>query len=170
MMQTRSSVLLAAAVAIALPAVSWAVSLRPNKPTDDTICDLGPNTTGNLGSLVFVPGNARVSDQADLLFRVGAGFVSSRCADGQTLVVHGDAARQLDQASLEKIAHSACASSTVVRTSVPFTTNLNRMVPGFELRCPISKQKQLADDLARLNQEESVEALAKRLASRRDAR
>lgn len=170
MLLTRISLLLTLVVTCASPVPASAVSLRPNKPTDTSICDLGPNTTGNLGSLVFVPSNARVGDQADLLFRVAASFVASRCADGQTLVVHGDAARQLDLTALEKIAHSACSSASVVRSAVPYTTNLNRTLPGFELRCPISKQKQLAEEVEKLNQEETVEAFAKRLASRTSQR
>jgi len=147
------------------PAV--AVSIRPNKPTDATVCDLGPNTTSYLAKLVFVSADARPEDQLEVLYRAGASFVASHCKDGQILVLHGESARRLEASALEKIAASSCAVANIARTDVPYVSNLSKTLPGFELRCPISKQAQLSAEMDGMDRAESLETFIKRTATRR---
>ena len=146
---------------------AMAVSIRPNKPTDATVCDLGPNTTSYLSKLVFVSADARPEDQLEVLYRAGASFVASQCKDGQILVLHGETARRLDASAIERIAASSCAVASIARSDVPYVSNLSKTLPGFELRCPITKQSQLAAEMDGMNRAESLEAFIKRTATRR---
>ena len=118
---------------------SFAVSLRPNKATDNSICDLGPNTTEGLTRLAYVSAEASHEDQVEAIVRIGSSFVTSKCSNGQILILHGKATDRLHTGAMERLSNSLCTASSVTRTSVPYVSSLNRSSEGFELRCPISK-------------------------------
>lgn len=140
-----------------------AVALRPEKATDISVCDLGPNTTAVLARRTLVPGDASSKDQADAYFRLAAKFVVSNCLAGQVLIVHGESSDPVDSASLTQLANTTCIAADVRRNDVPFSY-AGRNKPGFELRCQITKLEVLVDRLAELERTESTEALYGRMA------
>lgn len=158
----RGVVTLAFLAAVAAVPVE-AVSLRPNKASDDTVCDLTHDTIGYLGGLMLIPAAASHKDQLDAYFRLAATFVSSKCANGQLLIVQGAASSAIDSASLPQVSNASCAASTVSRTevSIPF---MGKSEPGFELRCVISKRDELAAKLADLEHTDPMASLKARLA------
>lgn len=66
-----------------------AVALRPNKTTDDSVCDLTHHTNLYLGSKTLVPSVAQTKDKVDAYFRLAGEFVASKCKNGQLLMVRG---------------------------------------------------------------------------------
>lgn len=151
-------------IAFGIHTAAQAVSMRPNKATDDTVCDLTHNTTGYLGSVLLIPAGAAPKDQIDAFFRLAASFVASKCSNGQLLILQGLAAVGVDPPSLTQVANSACASAGVKRSevSVPLA---GQAEPGFELRCVISKREELAAKLAELERADPMESLKARLAA-----
>lgn len=139
-----------------------AVSLRPNKATDDTVCDLTHDTIGYLGGSMLVPAAASQKDQLDAYFRLAATFVSSKCANGQLLILQGASSSAIDSTSLPQVSNASCAAATVSRAevSIPF---MGRSEPGFELRCVISKRDELTATLASLERSDPMAALKARL-------
>ena len=140
----------AAAFLTTLNDTAEAVALRPNKATDDTVCDLSHNTNAFLGGSVLIPGDAPYKDQFDAFFRLAATFVATKCANGQLLILQGSSSVSVDRPTLTEVANAACTVAAVSRTevSVPFIAGESR--PGFELRCVISKREELAAKLAEL--------------------
>ena len=66
---------LAAAVAASMllaAETADAVSLRPNKTTDESVCDLTHDTNAYLSSKVLVPAAADQKDQVEALYRLAA--------------------------------------------------------------------------------------------------
>ena len=141
-----------------------AVSLRPNKVTDDSVCDLAPNTTGFLGGIVLIPAASNYKDQVDAYYRLGATFVATKCMDGQVLILQAMADLPAAAAALSQIANSACVASTVARSEVqvPF---MGGSEPGFELRCTISKRDELVARLADMERSDPLDSLRARLVS-----
>lgn len=160
----------AAALLTTLNGIAEGVSLRPNKVTDDSVCDLSPNTNAFLGGSVLIPGDAPYKDQFDAFFRLAATFVASKCANGQLLILQGSSSVSVDRPTLTEVANAACIVAAVSRTevSVPFIAGESR--PGFELRCVISKREDLAAKLAELERADPLDSLKARLqAAARDS-
>ena len=67
----------AALTTVVMTTSSVAVSLRPNKATDDSVCDLAHDTNLFLGSKVLVPSVATKKDQVDAFFRLAAASMAS---------------------------------------------------------------------------------------------
>jgi hypothetical protein len=151
-------------IALGIHTTAQAVSMRPNKATDDSVCDLAHNTTGYLGSVLLIPAGAAPKDQIDAFFRLAATFVTSKCSNGQLLILQGLAAVSVDPPSLIQVANSACASARVKRSEVAVPL-AGQAEPGFELRCEISKREELAAKLAELERADSMESLKARLAT-----
>jgi len=139
-----------------------AVALRPNKATDNTVCDLTHDTNAYLSSIVFVPAAASLKDQVDALFRLAANFVASKCSNGQLLMLQGSSDIDVDTPSLTEIANSACSVASVVRTEIKRTVG-ERSKPGFELRCPITKHEELVQRLEDLERTDPMESLRARM-------
>ena len=55
-----------------------AVALRPNKTTDDSVCDLTHHTNLYLGSKTLVPSVAQTKDKVDAYFRLAGEFVAGK--------------------------------------------------------------------------------------------
>lgn len=155
---------LSIAIVLGIHTTAQAVSMRPNKATDDSVCDLGHNTTGYLGSVLLIPAGAAPKDQVDAFFRLAALFITSKCSNGQLLILQGLATVSVDPPSLTQVADSACTSAGVKRSevSVPLA---GQAEPGFELRCVISKREELAAKLADLERADPMELLKARLAA-----
>jgi len=148
-------------VAATTPPVG-AVSLRPNKATDNTVCDLTHDTNAYTSSMVLVPAVASQKDQVDALFRLAAQFVASKCSNGQLLMLQGSSEVNVDAPSLTEVANSACSVATVVRTEIKRTVG-ERSKPGFELRCTITKHEQLLQKLADLERADPMDSLKARM-------
>ncbi len=129
----------AASVTLGATTPAGAVALRPNKSTDDTVCDLTHHTNAYLGSKTLVPSVASSNDQIDAYFRLAAQFITSNCRDGQLLMLQGNASSSIDTRSLNEVASSACTIASVARSDVTLTGG-GMTRPGFELRCTIVKQ------------------------------
>ena len=153
----------AAALLTTLNDTAEAVALRPNKATDDTVCDLSHNTNAFLGGSVLIPGEAPYKDQFDAIFRLAATFGATKCANGQLLILQGSSSVSVDRPTLTEVANAACTVAAVSRTevSVPFIAGESR--PGFELRCVISKREELAVKLAELERADPLDSLKARL-------
>ena len=153
----------AAALLTTLNDTAEAVALRPNKATDDTVCDLSHNTNAFLGGSVLIPGDAPYKDQFDAFFRLAATFVATKCANGQLLILQGSSSVSVDKPTLTEVANAACTVAAVSRmeVSVPFIAGESR--PGFELRCVISKREELAVKLAELERADPLDSLKARL-------
>ena len=139
-----------------------AVSLRPNKATDDSVCDLTHDTNAYLGSTVLVPAVASSKDQVDAFFRLAASFVASKCKNGQVLILQGMSNSGVDANSLSQLANSSCSVSAVSRTEITVSF-VGHAQPGFELRCPISKHDELVQKLADLERTEPMDSLKARM-------
>jgi hypothetical protein len=153
----------AAALLATLTGIVGAVALRPNKVTDDSVCDLSHNTNAYLGGSVLIPGDAPYKDQFDAFFRLAATFVATKRANGQLLILQGSSSVSVDRPTLTEVANAACAVAAVSRTevSIPFIAGESR--PGFELRCVISKREDLAARLAEMERSDPLDSLKARL-------
>lgn len=161
----RSMLMFAAATCLfAWTESAQAVSLRPGKATDDSVCDLGHDTIGFLGGSVLIPSSATPKDQVDGYFRLGATFVALKCADGQLLILQGLSSSSIASPALQQIASSACPVAAISRSEVSVPV-VGRALPGFELRCVISKREELAAKLAELERADPMESLKARLAA-----
>ena len=165
-MQVQHSALVFAAVTsfFACTESAQAVSLRTGKATDDSVCDLGHDTIGFLGGSMLIPSSATPKDQVDGYFRLGATFVALKCGNGQMLILQGLAGSSSASPALQQIASSACPVASISRSEVSVPV-VGRALPGFELRCVISKREELAAKLAELERTDPRESLKARLAA-----
>lgn len=141
-----------------------AVALRPNKATDDSVCDLAHDTNLFLGSKTLVPSAAAKKDQVDAFFRLAASFIATKCRNGQLLVVQGATASSVDVQSLSEVANSACPVAGVVRSEVKLPLG-DVTQAGFELRCTILKHDELVARLNELERTDPMDTLKARLAA-----
>lgn len=151
----------ALALASTAPPAS-AVSLAPNKITDDSVCDLAPSTNYLVSRSFLVPADGSHDAQVEAYWRLAADFISTRCADGQLLIIHGSSEDRSHVDTLERVANSACTVAAVQRREVPYVL-ATRTEKGFELRCVMSKHAQLTKTLAEREQAEPREALQARM-------
>lgn len=140
-----------------------------NKSPDDSLCDLGPNTTEVLSRKILVP--PPIDDRrwydgqwAEAYARLAARFVVSSCSNGQVLILHTENTRPLDAAYLPLLASALCleADSTLTERSTK-STKTGEQQRRFELRCKITKFGKFKADLERLEKRESTETLIGRL-------
>jgi hypothetical protein len=151
-----------AAVVLGLSEPARAVALRPNKATDDSVCDLTHHTNLYLGSKTLVPAVASTKDQIDAFFRLAGTFVASKCRNGQLLMVQGSSSNNTDVRSLTELANSSCAIASISRseTTIPIG---ERTIPAFELRCTILKHDELVTKLNELEKADPMESLKARM-------
>ena len=148
---------------VAIGTTSLAVSLRPGRTTDLSVCDMAHNTNGFFGGKLLVPAVAAPKDQVDAYFRMGATFVASDCSDGQVLILQGSSDVDVDTPSLTQVAYSACKVADVKRTESLASAG-DYSYPTFELRCTIVKHGALRKQLSDLELTDSMESLKARLA------
>lgn len=151
-----------ALLSLLVSTTSDAVALRPNKATDDSVCDLSHDTNAFLGSTVLVPAVASTKDQIDAFFRLSASFVAAKCSNGQVLILQGVSSINIDAPSLSQVASSSCSVASIVRTEM-ISSYGGRSKPSFELRCTISKHDELVHKLADLERTDPMESLKARM-------
>ena len=142
-----------------------AVSLRPNKATDESVCDLTHDTNAFLTLKVLVPAAADQKDQVEALYRLAAEFIASNCRDGQILLLQGSSSVNVDAPSLTEVANSACSVASVERTEIRRSQG-DRVKTGFQLRCMISKHEGLVKSLADRERAESCSVIKARMYSK----
>lgn len=164
-MPHNSALLLAFAASLALgPLTSSAVSLRPGKTTDASVCDLGPDTTTFLGQQVLVPATANGNDKISAYVRLAGAFVAEHCSNGQLLLLQGSTDLPSDGPALNEVASSSCMVADI-RRSEGRASNGPYTYGTFELKCPISKLEQFRAKLQGLEAQDPMTALKARLAA-----
>lgn len=115
-------------------------ALRPNKATDTSVCDLGPDTTAVLGRKLWVPTEINIELQAEAYVRLASRFVTANCAQGQLLILHSPDSSRLDSKALPEVAARLCVMADVARSAVTSRSAVSdEELVGFELRCRIAK-------------------------------
>lgn len=155
---------------LAVPLASFAmqasaVSFWNNQITDDSVCDLSPSTSVRISQKIAVPAGSDVSDAADAYFRVAATFVVSKCSNRQVLILHGRNELPFDAVYLRDLANSACTAATVQQSPLNISW-MNREIPGFQLKCVISKHSTLKATLVEREKKEPLPALLSRIQQR----
>jgi len=148
-----------------MPIVADATALRPGKATDDSVCDLGPDTNQAIASKTLIPGILPDHLQADAYRRLATRFVVNSCKQGQLLIVHARQATSVDSTSLQEVASSLCVISMINRTEIT-TPSPHASAPvnhGFELRCQITKLEQLRASFAEQEKADPTDAFIARL-------
>jgi hypothetical protein len=143
------------------------VSLRADTAPADSLCDLGPNTTGILGRKISGPTlaeGAPFNQWSEVYVRLAARFVLSSCSNGQTLILHSENTRPLDVAYLPFLSNALCLKEDGTYTEVLSRSGTTgEQQRGFELRCKITKLDKVKADLEQLEKRESTESLIARL-------
>ena len=132
-----------------------AVSLS-GKPTDDTVCDLAPNTTHWLGQRTFVP--ARTPKLDAIYSRLAMHFIVETCRHGQTLILHSDDGSNLDARYFTLVGTTLCGAANLVREPAATAEETH----AFRIRCRISR---MGEARAWLNQVEARESTQEMLAA-----
>ena len=158
---------LAFAFALALCAslgVAISATIRPQKPTDDSVCDLAPNTVEALARRALVPARLPLDVQSAAYGRIAAQFVVRACGQGQVLILHTRDGDQLDSRLLPELAGSLCSAADVARRETVERSSLTgEELKGFELRCKITKLARFKSDFEEKEALESTEAYLKKL-------
>lgn len=142
-MKSSGLLVMSLAMAAAASGAVWAASLRLDKRTDATVCDLAPNTTEVLGRKAFVPANVRVEERSEAYMRLAFRFIAASCSNHQLLILHGEDALAPDAKYMPNVAGELCTSAEIVRTEVTSTSIISgEPLRGFELRCRITKFEQ----------------------------
>lgn len=144
-----------------MSAASHAYSLW-NRDTDDSVCDLSPNTSYKLTTRTFVEAGTRDLDH--IYTRLALRAVTQNCKDGQTLILHSDDGDEYDARWFKATANKLCAIADVRRSSVA----TSQRPQAFEMRCQISKIKEASDWLTKTEAEKSTEAMIAEGAPRHD--
>jgi len=143
------------------------VSPQADRAPEDSLCDLGPNTTGILGRKIPGPTlaeGAPFNQWSEIYVRLAARFVASSCSNGQILVLHSENTRPLDVAYLPFLASALCLKEDITDTKVLSKSGTTgEQQRGFELRCKITKLEKVKADLEQLEKRESTESLIARL-------
>lgn len=160
-MNLRTATILAC-LAMFVAQAAHAVALRPNKSTDDSVCDLTHDTNYYLGQKTLVPAVASSKDQIDAFFRLAAEFVVSKCRNGQVLLLQGSSSNNTDVRSLTAVAEGACAIASIARAETTIAFG-DRTVPAFDLRCTILKHDELGAKLNELEKTDPMDTLKARM-------
>jgi hypothetical protein len=130
-----------------------AVSLS-GRSSDDSVCDLTPSTSYNLSkNVLFV--EAGTFDEAEIYQRIALRFITSRCRDGQVLLMHSDFGDGLDDRFFRGVAGQVCSMAQVQRES----TATSEAPSSFQIRCPIRRIKDAAAYLASSERTKTTEAM-----------
>jgi hypothetical protein len=121
-----------------------ATALRTGKVTDDSVCDLGPNTSAVIGMKVLIPAGRRPAMETEAYRRMATSFIATKCSQGQMLILQSGSSDVIDSRYLPEVAASACVVADIRRAQ---TTSVNEIdgqeVHGFDLRCTITKLDKL---------------------------
>lgn len=150
-------VVLNIATVTATPAHAWCF-VGKACATDDSVCDMGTNTTEHLGYRTFVRGNA--PREVEIYERLAYREIIGHCQNGQLLILHSDGSLDFDTSILSDVAKRFCVVASIERTPVHSRQELTgRDLTGFELRCPISKMIQFREEYKAMEAKESTAQL-----------
>jgi hypothetical protein len=122
-------------------------------PTDDSVCDLAPNTSSKLSRGTFVDAGTRNEDS--IYERLALRKVVENCANGQTLILHAKFGTRLEDAYFSSVAARVCAAAGVTRESRATTDYPN----AFQTKCTIQKLDQARAWLTAAEQRISTEQM-----------
>ncbi|MGB7991435.1 MAG: hypothetical protein WCF44_18685 [Candidatus Methylophosphatis roskildensis] len=106
--------------------------------TDDSVCDMGRNTTRLLEARTFVWSGS--PHKTEIYTRLSAQQILDHCQDGQQLVLHSDGQLSRDDRILSDVAKSFCRVSSISRTAMNSVEPVSgKPLIGFESKCIISK-------------------------------
>ncbi len=125
---------------IPLAAQAWCFGPR-GCVTDDSVCDMGRNTTSLLSSQTFVwSENPR---KIEIYTRLSAAQILEHCKDGQQLILNSNGSLSRDEAVLSNVANSFCRVSSISRSPVHAVRPISgEPTVGFESKCIISKMEE----------------------------
>jgi len=112
--------------------IGHTVSLA-NRETDESVCDLAPLTTYRLGLKPFVPAGTR--NESEIYFRIAIKFITEKCINNQTLLLHSEMGTTFDDEYFRKISYQVCKPIDIRRESA----GTENYPEGFMIRCPITK-------------------------------
>jgi len=141
----------------------YGASLANGKATDESVCDMTPNTTGLIARSTLIPADSPAQIQTDVYFRLSARFVSDHCSDGQVLILGSRTGDSIDQAVLTKLANLACVVADVSRVETTARGFGTSVVHGYELRCRIARTRALRDELSQLEAAEPTSSVVARV-------
>ena len=109
--------------------------------TDDSVCDMGRNTTRLLDSQTFVwSENPRKNE---IYTRLSINQVLEHCKEGQQLVLHSDGELSRDDSVLSNVAKTFCLVAGISRSPVHAVDRMTgKALVGFESKCIISKMEE----------------------------
>jgi hypothetical protein len=140
------------ALIFAIPS-AHAVSLS-GRPSDELVCDLSPSTSYNLSkSVLFVEAGTR--DEAEIYARIALRFITSKCRDGQVLLMHSDFGDPLDDRFFRDVAVQVCSATNVQRESTATT----EAPQSFQIRCQISRIRQASAYLSSIEKNRATETM-----------
>jgi len=130
-------------------------------PTDDSVCDLAPNTSAKLSRGTFVDAGTRNEDS--IYERLALRKVVENCANGQTLILHAKFGSRLEDTYFSSVAARLCVAAGVIRESRGTTDYPN----AFQTKCTIQKLDQARAWLTDAEQKISTEQMISEGAPRR---
>lgn len=110
-----------------------ATALRSDRPTDDSVCDLGSNTSLALMKIRSVPWHTRDIDKVHE--RMLVSWVANQCHDGQMLIIDGATGDDWEHRYAESSALRLCIGAEIQKTS----KGSSQYPQAFEVRCVIRK-------------------------------
>lgn len=134
-----------------------ATALRSDRPTDDSVCDLGPNTSLALMKIRSVPWHTRDIDKVHE--RMLVSWVADQCHDGQILIIDGATGDDWEHRYAESSGLRLCTGAEIRQSS----KGSFQYPQAFELRCVIRKigtAREWAKD------QDNLESLDEMIASR----
>ncbi len=124
------------------------------RATDESVCDLSPSTSYNLSkSVLFVEAGTR--DEAEIYTRIALRFITSKCRDGQLLIMHSDFGDFLDDRFFRDVSSQICSAAKVVRESTATT----EAPQSFQVKCPISKMHEASVYLEKVEKGKGTERM-----------
>ncbi len=123
-----------------LAAQAWCFGPR-GCVTDDSVCDMGRNTTSLLSSQTFVwSENPR---KIEIYTRLSAAQILEHCNDGQQLILNSNGRLSFDERILSDVAKTFCRVSSISRSPVHAVRPISgEPTVGFESKCIISKMEE----------------------------
>lgn len=109
--------------------------------TDDSVCDMGRNTTSLLSSQTFVW--SENPHDVEIFTRMSAAQILEHCKDGQQLILNSNGRLSFDDRILSDVAKTFCLVSSISRSPVHAVRPISgEPTVGFESKCIISKMEQ----------------------------
>lgn len=109
--------------------------------TDDSVCDMGRNTTSLLSSRTFVWSNN--PHDIEIYTRLSAAQILEHCKDGQQLILNSNGRLSFDERILSDVAKTFCRVSGIARSPVHSVEPISgEATVGFESKCIISKMEE----------------------------